>query len=222
MLRFVTFLLGLVWLASHCPADDKKVPLQTDFPREVLAGTPPNVLMMLFPGLEAPADKPPELMVPEGTTNLARGKKVTSSETDPVLGAIDFVTDGVKEGTEETFVELSPGVQWVQIDLGAPACIHAVYVWHFFREARSYHDVIVQVADDEAFTQNVKTLFNNDTDASSKKGVGKERPYIETHLGKLIDAGGVTARYVRLSSKGNTANSLNHYVEVEVFGTPAS
>ncbi len=97
MLRCVTLVLGIVWLASPCPADEKKVPLQTDFPKEVLAGTPPNVLMMLFPGLEAPADKPPELLVPEGTTNLARGKQVTSSETDPVLGSIDFVTDGIKD-----------------------------------------------------------------------------------------------------------------------------
>ena len=30
------------------------------------------------------------------------------------------------------------------------------------------------------------------------------------------------ARYVRLYSNGNTANDLNHYVEVEVFGKPAS
>jgi hypothetical protein len=27
---------------------------------------------------------------------------------------------------------------------------------------------------------------------------------------------------VRLYSNGNTANDLNHYVEVEVFGKPAS
>ncbi len=221
MLRCVTLLLVFTWLAHPASADDRKVPLQTDIPREVLAGTPPNVLMMLFPGLEAPADKPPEFLVPEGTTNLARGKKVTSSDNDPVLGAIEFITDSIKEGTEESFVELSPGVQWVQIDLEEPASIHAIYVWHYFREARSYHDVIVQVADDAEFTQNVRTLYNNDTDASSKKGVGKDRPYIETHLGKLIDGGGAIARYVRLSSKGNTANSLNHYVEVEVFGTSA-
>ena len=54
------------------------------------------------------------------------------------------------------------------------------------------------------------------------KGIGKARPYIETNLGKLIDAKGMTARYVRLHSGGNTANDLNHYIEVEVFGKPAS
>jgi hypothetical protein len=53
-------------------------------------------------------------------------------------------------------------------------------------------------------------------------GIGKDRPYIETNLGKLIDGKGVSGRYVRVYSRGNTANDLNHYVEVEVFGKPAS
>jgi hypothetical protein len=29
---------------------------------------------------------------------------------------------------------------------------------------------------------------------------------------------GVQGRYVRLYSRGNTANDLNHYVEVEIYG----
>ncbi len=176
----------------------------------------------LYPNLEPPLEKAPELLVPEGTKNLALSKKVTSSESDPILGKIEFVTDGNKEGSEDAFVELSPGLQWVQIDLEKPVQIYAIYVWHFFREARGYHDVIVQVADDEEFTKNVQTVFNNDTDASAKLGIGKDRPYIETYLGKLIDAKGVTGRYVRLYSRRNTANSLNHYVEVEVFAKPAN
>jgi len=74
--------------------------------------------------------------------------------------------------------------------------------------------------DDAEFTKNVQTVFNNDQDNTLKKGVGKGRAYIETNLGKLIDAKGVRGRYVRLYSNGNTANDLNHYVEVEVFGRP--
>ena len=81
--------------------------------------------------------------------------------------------------------------------------------------------MIVQVADDADFIKNVRTVYSNDQDNSTKLGIGKERPYIETYLGKLIDAKGVKARYVRLYSSGNTANDLNHYVEVEVFGKPA-
>ena len=44
--------------------------------------------------------------------------------------------------------------------------------------------------------------------------------YVETAEGKLIDAKGVQGRYVRLYSKGNNNNDLNHYIEVEVYGKP--
>jgi hypothetical protein len=70
------------------------------------------------------------------------------------------------------------------------------------------------------FTENVHTLFNNDIDNSAGLGVGDDMHYIDFNEGKLIDAGGVTARYVRLYSNGNTSNKLNHYVEVEVWAHP--
>ncbi len=196
------------------------VPLKTEIPEEIMAGTPPDVLAILYPELEMLPKEMPELLVPEGTSNLALKKKVTSSESDPILGKLDFITDGNKSGAEEHVVELSPGSQWVQIDLGEMATIHALYLWHYFREARGYRDVIVQVASDEALKKNVQTIYNNDTDASEKRGIGRNRPYIETHRGILIDAKGAVGRYVRLYSSGNTANMLNHYVEVEVFGKP--
>ena len=44
---------------------------------------------------------------------------------------------------------------------------------------------------------------------------------MESRFGKLIDAEGSHGRYVRLYSKGNTANDMNHYIEVEVFGRPS-
>ena len=66
----------------------------------------------------------------------------------------------------------------------------------------------------------VKTVYNNDQDNSSGLGAGKDRPYIETNLGRLIDAKGAKGRYVRLYSNGNTLMDTNHYVEVEVYGKP--
>ena len=36
-----------------------------------------------------------------------------------------------------------------------------------------------------------------------------------------MDAKGAKGRYVRLYSSGNTSNDMNHYVEVEVYGSPA-
>jgi hypothetical protein len=69
-------------------------------------------------------------------------------------------------------------------------------------------------------------VYNNDFDNSSGLGLGKRLEYIDDYRGKLIDARTakgepVKGRYVRLYSKGNTSNDMNHYVEVEVFGKPA-
>ena len=223
MLRIMPILLAILCLNSWCLADEAKVALKTDIPEEVLAGTPPDVLAMLFPDLEGPPKgKRPDFMVPKGTVNLALKKKVTSSDPRPIIGELKFVADGDKRGTDETYVELGPRTQWVQIDLGAPSHLYAIFLWHFFSEARGYRDVIIQVADDAKFTKGVQTIYNNDQDNSSRKGIGKDRPYIETNLGKLIDAKGAKGRYVRLYSNGNTANDMNDYVEVEVFGKPAS
>ena len=44
--------------------------------------------------------------------------------------------------------------------------------------------------------------------------------YVETSEGKLIDAKGVEARYVRFISNGSDKTPANHYIEVEVFGKP--
>ena len=48
----------------------------------------------------------------------------------------------------------------------------------------------------------------------------KAMHYVDTHFGELFDAKGTCGRYVRLYSRGNTANDLNHYIELEVYGLP--
>ena len=106
-------------------------------------------------------------------------------------------------------------------DLGAVHEIYAILFWHYHKTPRAYLDVVVQVADNQDFSKNVRTLFNNDHDNTAKLGVGKNLNYVETAEGKLVDAKGSRARYVRLYSSGNNANDLNHYIEVEVFGRPA-
>ena len=95
-------------------------------------------------------------------------------------------------------------------------------VWHFHKQPRIYFDVVIQAANDPDFVKQVTTIFNNDIDNSAGLGVGKDKHYVETSEGKLIDAKGVQARYVRLYSNGNNNNDLNHYIEVEVYGTPVS
>jgi len=195
-------------VASAASTADK-VPLATALPPVVIFGTP--VPFDYIPNLEPKLKDWPEFLVPAGTVNLAKGKKVTASDSDPVVGTLDLVTDGDKTGDEGSWVELGKGKQWVQIDLEKDAAISAVAVWHFHSQERVYRDVVVQVSDDPTFAKDVTTIYDNSAS-------GKDRPYIETNLGKLIDAKGVKGRYVRLSSNGNTATKMNHYIEVEVFG----
>jgi hypothetical protein len=211
--------LSLVF-ALNAAVADTLVPLKTTLPPPLFVGTP---VPIKIPNLEpAPSGKRPDFMVPDGSVNLAKGKKVTASVTDPVNGSLDLVTDGDKAGDEGSWVELDPGKQWVQIDLGAEDNIYAVIIWHFHQEARVYLDVVVQVSDDPTFKDGVTTLFNNDGNNELGLGAGKEYDYVESYQGKLIDAKGVKGRYLRLYSKGNTTNKLNHYIEVEAWGKPAA
>src|SRR3974390_1557441 len=79
-----------------------KVPLKTQLPRPLFVGTP---VPLNIPNLEPPMKgKRPDFMVPAGTVNLAKGKKVTSSDSNPVVGTLDLVTDGDKAGDEGSWV----------------------------------------------------------------------------------------------------------------------
>ncbi len=195
-------------------------PLPIELPQPYFGGTP---LDYFSANLEEKSYKPREpIMAPKGAVNLAKGKTVTSSNTNPRLGNLAFVTDGEKGYQNDNLLELSPGVQWVQIDLGVTSEVYAILVWHFHAADRVYFDVIVQVSDDPEFTKGVSTVYNSDIDNSSGLGVGKDNEYIETYEGRLVDAKGARGRYVRLYSQGNTTDELNHYTEVEVFGIPAT
>jgi hypothetical protein len=193
-------------------------PLALELPNPAFAGTPKNIpagAKMLKPTGKA---RPP-FLAPKGSTNIAMGKPITSSDKFPIIGDLSLVTDGDKEPLDGRWVELAPGKQWVQIDLGAPADIFAIVIWHHHMEARVYKDVVVQVSDDPAFAKDVKTLFNNDADNSSGLGAGKDYEYFENYEGFLIPVhGNVKARYVRCYSKGSTTDDQNHYTEVEVWG----
>ena len=162
----------------------------------------------------------PPVLVPEGCDKLlSRGCKVTSSEDDPIIGELSYITDGVKEYDMANYVELSPGLQWVQIDLGEEMEIHAICIWHF-GDLRVYRDVVVQISNNAEFGDGVVTVFNNDHDNSSGLGKGKDKEFISGAYGRPFAVDAVRGRYVRCYSRGNTSNLLNHYTEVEVYGRP--
>jgi hypothetical protein len=201
------------------PATGGLAPIELELPKPMFVGTPQDTRVE---NLEKPTGKPrPPFLAPAGTKNFAQGKPVTSSDEEPIIGEIEMITDGDKEAADGSYVELGPFTQHVTIDLESACNIYAIVAWHYHKQARVYYDVVVQVADDADFITNVRTLFNNDIDNSSGLGVGKDMHYTETNEGRLIDAKGVKARYVRLYSKGNTSNDLNHYIEVAVYGKPA-
>ena len=217
-----TLACSLLFAMALAPLGAQPAPgteeLKLKLPKPMFIGTPTNIRSG---NLEKVTGKPrPPFYVPTGTVLLSAKKPVTSSDSAPVIGELDMVTDGEKAGGDGYFIELGPGVQWVQIDLGASHPLSAILTWHYHSQARVYHDVVVQVADDPAFKTGVTTVFNNDHDNSSKMTAGKDKEYIEVAEGKLFDPKGAKGRYVRLSSKGNTTNDLNHYVEVEVYGLP--
>ena len=211
-------MIAILFLSTLFAQQAGLEPLPIALPRPMFEGTPQDIKV---PNLETPLGKPrPPFLAPAGTTNVARGKPVASSTLDPTAGDLEQLTDGNKEGKDGSYVELGAGVQQVTIDLGSKHTIYAVLLWHYHKQPRVYNDVVVRVADDPDFLENVRTVFNNDHDNSAGLGIGKDRNYVETAEGRLVDARGVEARYVRLYSNGSNATPLNHYIEVEVFGRP--
>jgi len=149
--------------------------------------------------------------------NLAAGKVATSSAA---VTNISSLTDGLKD--TNTFCDMTTGLQWVQLDLGTSYNLSDIKLWHYFADARQYHDVVVQVSNDSTFKTGVTTVFNNDTDNSAGLGTGTGSEYAETSAGKDIPVASVNARYARFYSNGSSINAYNHYVEVEVYGSAAA
>ena len=212
--------LNLLVTQTLPAADGDKVPLALKLPAPAFKGTPKD--LQLGPNVEPLSDKPrPPMMVPAGLKNIATGSKLTCSDKNATSDILAKITDGDKDASDQSIIFMRKGTQWVQLDFGSPQEIFAVVIWHAHNMAKVYHDVIVQVADDADFIENVRTVFNNDADNTSGLGVGTNREYFETYEGKLIDAKGVKARYIRFYSKGSTESALNEYTELEVFGRPA-
>jgi len=221
----VLVVMGLAFVAEAgcgtCAASKKAagdgVKLALKLPKPLFIGTPKKLKTDNLEPARGGKPRPP-LYVPKGVANLATGKDVGGSDDMPIIGEMEQITDGDKEGGDGSYVELGPGRQYIQVDLGKSAAIHAIAIWHYHSQARVYRDVIVQLADDPDFITGVTTVFNNDHDNSSGLGAGKDKEYIETYEGRPIGVKGAKARYVRMYSNGSTSSEMNHYIEVEVYG----
>ena len=210
----------LTRIATAAAAAGDLVPLPLKLPAPAFKGTPKD--FQLAPNVEPLSDKPrPPMMVPAGLQNVAKGAKLSSSDKNATSSVLEKINDGDKEASDQSIIFLRKGTQYVQMDLGSPQEIFAILIWHAHNSAKVYKDVVVQVCDDQDFITDVKTVFNNDQDNTSGLGVGTDREYFETCEGKLINAKGVKARYLRFCSKGSSESALNEYTELEVYGRPA-
>src|ERR1017187_1460042 len=93
------------------PAQPKLEPVPIVLPKPGYEGTPPNFLNI--PNMEKPSGKERgPFLAPSGLRNVAKGKKVTSSEKDPVVG--DPVPVSHREATlvDGDTLEVGRGVQW--------------------------------------------------------------------------------------------------------------
>ena len=211
-------------LAAVCQralADDL-APLPLVLPPPAMKGTP-QALPTDTTALPLTSDPRPPFLAPKGVVNVALGKPVSASDTNLISGDLKQITDGKKEAFEENVVTLRKGLRWVQIDLQGEYKLYAILLWHDFTIPLVCRDVIVQLSDDPEFKTGVQTIFNNDQKNAAGFGIGADREYFENSLtgeGKLIDAKGITVRYIRCYSKGSTDSALNTYIEVEAFGLP--
>lgn len=218
-MKHTTIALAAIAALATSVAAEEMEEIKIEFPKPMFIGTP---VPAKLPNLEQPDPSKivKSFQAPKGTVNLAKDKEVTSSDPAPIIGDLTLVTDGDADGSDGCFVELAPGPQWVQIDLGAPTSINKVAVWHYHKQAQAYVDVVIQVSDDKEFKTGVTTLFNSDHDDTLKMGAGADPAYIETNHGRVIEGKNTKAQYVRLYSNGNTSNEMNHYCEVAVYGVP--
>jgi hypothetical protein len=219
LLLLLYFVLGCLIYARAAETGAELVPLDLKLPAPAFAGTPPNLDLKFVPEPISKKPRPP-MMVPPGLKNIARGAKVSSSDKTAHASVLEKIIDSDKNASDQSIALLRKGLQWVQLDLGGPHELFAIVIWHAHNFAKVYHNVIVQLSDDSEFLKNVKTIFNNDQDNSSGIGAGTDREYFETNEGKLLNAKGEKARYVRFYCNGSTDGSLNEYTEIEIYGRP--
>jgi hypothetical protein len=225
MTKFV--FLGVLAAVIAYPAagqDQDLVPVPFVLPPPAMKGTPPTIPTdtTALPLTDKPRAP---FLAPKGVANVSLNKPVSASDTNLISGDLKQITDGQKQAFQENVVTLRRGLRWVQIDLQGEFKLYAIWIWHDFTTPIVFRDVIVQVSDDPDFKTGVTTLFNNDQKNGAGLGIGTDREYFEDSLtggGKLIDAKGTKARYVRCYSKGSTADAMNTYIEVEAWGLPAS
>ena len=180
-------------------------------------------LMMIIsasPWMSASASAP--------SVNLSQGILATSGSGGSGFGAgttanLVRVTDGVISTADTAYYNYT-GPGYVQIDLGDVVELDYLRLWRYYGDTRRYTNSVVVVSETTAgFSSGVgrTILFNADTGNIYGMGAGTDTDYNESSAGRQFPCNGVTARYVRAYSNGNSANSYGtHVVEFQAWGWP--
>jgi RHS repeat-associated protein len=147
------------------------------------------------------------LVKEEVYTNLASGITPTC---DTTIYYPETVTDGdtwadTGYGSNMDFAYTSSGLHYVLIDLGAVYTVDKIKVWHYAADGRTYHNTRVIVSADG--TNWYEVFDSADTEEYSETAAGKTHTFPPRSV-----------RYVRDYLNGSTANTSNHWVEVQVWG----
>lgn len=155
----------------------------------------------------------------QGYGNVASGLPASRISFDSPVGNPGRITDDIVDGPFAN--QDAAGPHWVQLDLKQPYRLTKINVRHMVTDVdpRRYYDVIIQLSNDPSFATST-TVFNNDTDNTAGQGAGTDALYWETAGGENFTFAATAARYVRLWANGNTKNTSQHYVEVQVYGSP--
>jgi hypothetical protein len=198
------------------PGETEWTVIKPEFPKPVFDGgrfqrknLPPNIM-------EGHYSEVREIRIPRRVSLLSRGVPVTSSDPAP-LGELSLVTDGDKHGDDGYFVDLLPGQQWIQIDLGAPRELWLLWIWMYHKYPAIYNDVIIELAAQEDFGD-ARVVFNNDHDDTSGMGAGSDTSWIDSNYGRPLRLQGQRARFIRLYSNGRDLDDTNQWIEVEAYG----
>ncbi len=135
--------------------------------------------------------------------NSALGKPVTSNQTENSSYPLSRITDGNTATAD--YASVTGGVlAYAEIDLGEVLPLGAVKVWHYYSDGRTYYDTKTQISEDGV---NWITIFD-----SAVLGT-----YAETSSGKIHQFEMTNARFIRDYINGSTANTGNHWVEIQCF-----
>ncbi|MFD2332980.1 discoidin domain-containing protein [Cohnella sp. GCM10020058] len=159
----------------------------------------------------------------QGRKNVALNVPESRITSSSAVGNKFRITNGLFDAfaNQDGPVSGPASPQWIQLDLGQKYRLDQVKVWHFVTFDRIYYDVIIQLSNDPTFPASATTtVFNNDADNTAGQGAGTDALYADNAAGKTVNFPLTAARYVRLWANGNQNNPSQHYVEVEVYGSP--